>query len=52
MIDKSTLFKIKSETDEQVLIEIYNTAAQRIKILRAFKVLNKAKEIEKDATTA
>ena len=48
MIDKSTLFKIDSETNEQVLLEIYNTAAKRINILRAFKVLPKAEVKEED----
>ena len=46
MIDKSTLFKINSETDEQVLLDIYNTAAKRINALRAFKVLPKVEEPE------
>jgi hypothetical protein len=45
MIDKSTLFKINSETDEQVLLDIYNTAAKRINALRAFKVLPKVEII-------
>ena len=50
MIDKSILFKINSETDEQVLLEIYNTVAQRINVLRAFKVIPKIKEDETSNT--
>ena len=54
MIDRSILFKINSETDEKMLLEIYNTAAQRINTLRAFKVLNKViqseiKQVENNA---
>jgi len=43
-MDVSILFKINSETDEQMLLKIYNMAARRINTLRAFKVLQKAKE--------
>jgi len=46
MIDRSFLFKINSETDEKMLLEIYNTAAKRINSLRAFKVLPKVEEIK------
>ena len=48
MIDRSFLFKINSETDEKMLLEIYNTAAKRINSLRAFKVLHKVEEIKNE----
>ena len=38
------LFKINSETDEQALLQIYNTAAKRINTIRALKILPKAEE--------
>jgi hypothetical protein len=43
-MDVSILFKINSETDEQMLLKIYNTTARRINTLRAFKIVQKAKE--------
>ena len=48
MIERFILFKINSETDEQLLLEIYNAAARRINVLRAFKVLPKVEVIKKE----
>lgn len=40
-MDPSILFKISSETDLQILANIYNTALKRIQVLEAFKVIPK-----------
>jgi hypothetical protein len=46
-MDSTILFKINSETDEQMLLKIYQAAGKRYNTLKAFKVLPKA-EVKKE----